>query len=166
MRHAPERIGLRLDPAGWADIEELLRLAQPRHPLTRDLIERAVAENDKQRFAISADGERIRASQGHSIEVDVGLSPTPPPRLLYHGTATRFLDAIRREGLDKRSRNHVHLSADADTAARVGARHGKPVVLRVRAAAMAEAGHVFFLSENGVWLTDAVPPAFLDDGTV
>jgi putative RNA 2'-phosphotransferase len=162
LRHQPDLIGLTLDDAGWADIEDIIRLAQPRKPLTRALIEQAVAQNNKQRFAISADGTRIRANQGHSIEVALGLQTLAPPTLLYHGTATRFIDAIGREGLRKRSRQHVHLSADIDTATHVGARHGTPVVLTVRAEAMAAAGHAFFRSDNGVWLTDAVPVTFID----
>lgn len=164
LRHQPEVIGLILDDSGWADIDTLIRLSQAHKPLTRALIEQVVEENRKQRFAISDDGRRIRANQGHSIEVDLGFVPVTPPTLLYHGTATRFVDAIRREGLVKRSRQHVHLSADADTATAVGARHGKPAVLIVRAGEMAVAGHAFFRSENGVWLTDAVPVGFIDFG--
>lgn len=164
LRHQPEVIGLILDDSGWADINVLIRLSQPHKPLTRALIEQVVAENSKQRFAISEDGRRIRANQGHSIEVELGLRPLAPPALLYHGTATRFVEAIRREGLVKRSRQHVHLSADPDTATAVGARHGKPSVLIVRADAMAAAGHAFFRSENGVWLTGAVPVGFIDFG--
>lgn len=164
LRHRPEVIGLSLDEAGWADIDTLIRLSQAHKPLTRALIEQVVEENSKQRFAISDDGRRIRANQGHSIEIELGLQPLAPPRLLYHGTATRFVEAIRREGLAKRSRQHVHLSADADTATAVGARHGQPAVLIVRAGEMAAAGHAFFRSENGVWLTDAVPAGFIDFG--
>ncbi len=162
LRHQPELIGLVLDDAGWADIDALIDLAQPHKPLTRALIEEVVEQNNKQRFAISDDGLRIRANQGNSIEVELGLQPVAPPSLLYHGTATRFVDSIRREGLRKRGRQHLHLSADAATATNVGARHGKPVVLIVRAGAMAAAGHAFFRSDNGVWLTDAVPVAFID----
>ena len=165
LRHQPEVIGLSLDDSGWADIDTLIRLSQPHKPLTRALIEQVVEENSKQRFAISDDGRRIRANQGHSIKVDLGFVPVTPPTLLYHGSATRFVDAIRREGLVKRSRQHVHLSADADTATAVGARHGKPAVLIVRAGDMAAAGHAFFRSENGVWLTDAVPVRFIDFGS-
>lgn len=164
LRHKPDIIGLTLDTEGWAGIDELIRLSQSHTPLTRAMIEAIVAENSKQRFAISDDGSRIRARQGHSIDVDLQLQPTSPPQRLYHGTATRFVDAIRREGLHKRSRQHVHLSANADTATLVGARHGRPMVLIVHADKMAAAGHAFFLSENGVWLTDAVPPAFIDFG--
>lgn len=162
LRHRPDAIGLALDEAGWADIDTLLRLAQPHHPLTRALLDRAVAENPKQRFAISDDGLRIRARQGHSIEIDLRLPPMVPPARLYHGTARRHLAAIRRDGLHRGERHHVHLSADPDTARRVGARHGSPVVLIVRSAEMAAAGHVFHRTENGIWLTAAVPPGFID----
>lgn len=162
LRHRPDAIGLTLDDAGWAGIEDILRLAPPDLRLTRERIDRAVAENGKQRFAISEDGTRIRARQGHSIEVDLQLPAVAPPPRLYHGTATRSVASIRRDGLLRRDRRHVHLSADAGTAATVGARHGRPTVLVVRADEMAAAGHAFFLSENGVWLTDAVPVGFID----
>lgn len=162
LRHRPDAIGLALDAEGWAEIDALLRLAQAECPLTRDAVLAAVAGNDKQRFALSDDGLRIRARQGHSIAVDLHLTPRTPPARLYHGTATRFLDAIRRDGLLRRGRHHVHLSADADIATAVGARHGRPVVLVVHADAMHAAGHVFHRSENGVWLTEAVPVAFLE----
>lgn len=162
LRHRPDTIGLTLDAEGWAQIEDLIRRSRTRHPLTRALIDAVVATNNKQRFAISADGTRIRARQGHSIAVELGLAPVAPPERLYHGTAARTVEAIRREGLSKRRRQHVHLSADADTATNVGARHGEPVVLTVRAGEMTAAGHAFFLSENGVWLTDAVPTRFIE----
>jgi putative RNA 2'-phosphotransferase len=162
LRHDPGRIGLVLDPEGWAEIEVLLAAAQAHGvALDRATLERVVAENDKQRFALSDDGTRIRASQGHSIAVDLALVPVVPPERLYHGTATRFLDAIRREGLDKRSRQHVHLSPDAATATTVGQRHGKAVVLIVRAGVMHTDGHHFYRSANGVWLTAHVPPQYL-----
>jgi len=162
LRHQPQRIGLTLNDQGWASIEQLTTLAAKHDKtLNRELIEQVVAEDGKQRFALSADGRYIRANQGHSIAVDLGLRATEPPALLYHGTATRFVDAILREGLRKGSRQHVHLSAEPSTAARVGQRHGKPQVLTVLAQAMLRAGHVFYLSDNGVWLTDAVPTKFL-----
>jgi putative RNA 2'-phosphotransferase len=164
LRHRPDRIGLSLDAAGWADIEELIRLSQAHRPLTYDVIQTVVAGSDKQRFAISEDGLRIRANQGHSIAVDLALEVVAPPGRLYHGTATRFLEAIRREGLLRRDRHHVHLSADIDTARRVGARHGKPVVLIIHATEMAAAGHAFRCSANEVWLADAVPVDFIDFG--
>ncbi len=163
LRHKPEEIGLTLDENGWAAIDELIRLANERGSrLTRSLLEQVVAENDKQRFAISEDGLRIRANQSHSVSIDLALAPTDPPDLLYHGTASRFLESIRATGLHSASRQHVHLSRDAETATKVGQRHGKPAVLVVRARAMAAAGHLFYLSENGVWLTERVPVQFID----
>jgi putative RNA 2'-phosphotransferase len=165
LRHQPDVIGLTLDDAGWAGIDDLIRLSQGHKPLTRALIDAVVEHNNKQRFAISEDGQRIRANQGHSINVELGLMPITPPAMLYHGTATRFVDSIQRQGLLKRGRQHVHLSADDDTATKVGMRHGAPVVLIVHAAAMATAGHLFFCSDNRVWLTDAVPATFIDFGT-
>jgi putative RNA 2'-phosphotransferase len=162
LRHKPEEIGLILDDQGWADVTELLHLAnQTGRHITRELLNQIVSENDKQRFAFSADGHRIRASQGHSLDVDLALVPTEPPDLLYHGTASRFLDSIRAQGLDRRQRQHVHLSRDAATATKVGQRHGRPVILVVRARTMSVAGHQFLLSDNGVWLTDRVPTDFL-----
>lgn len=163
LRHQPDAIGLTLDENGWADVEELIRLANNSgRRLTRPLVESVVAENDKKRFALSEDGQRIRASQGHSIDVDLALSPAHPPHRLYHGTATRFLDSIHVGGLHSANRQHVHLSANIPTATKVGQRHGKPVVLVVRADQMAFAGHTFFLSANGVWLTERVPVEFLE----
>jgi putative RNA 2'-phosphotransferase len=168
LRHEPQAIGLSLDAAGWADLDALVRLARAAgHPLTREMVLEEVAANDKRRFALSGDGRRIRASQGHSIPVDLGLAPSAPPARLWHGTARANLDAIFRDGLRPMSRRHVHLSTDPRTALKVGSRHGRAVVLAVDAGAMALAGHVFIVSENGVWLTEAVPPIFLsfeDDG--
>lgn len=160
LRHQPERIGITLDANGWVTIDELLRAtARNNFPLTRAELDHVVAVNDKQRFAVE-DG-RIRASQGHTVPVDLALPPTEPPVYLYHGTVGRVLDAIRSEGLRPMARTHVHLSPDRETATRVGARRGRPVVLSVDAAAMHRAGHTFYVSANGVWLTAAVPPAFL-----
>lgn len=162
LRHQPDTIGLTLDEAGWADVDELLRkLSQHGHPADRALLEALVAQSDKQRFALSPDGRRIRANQGHSVPVELGYIPQTPPERLYHGTAAHNLPAIQTEGLVRGSRHHIHLSPDTDTAHRVGQRHGRPVVLVVLAGDMARAGHQFFLSDNGVWLTDAVPPQFL-----
>lgn len=167
LRHKPEEIGLTLDDNGWADAEELLRLANLHGSrLTRTLLERMVADNDKQRFALSADGQRIRANQGHSVEIDLALLPTEPPELLYHGTATRFIESIRADGLHSASRQHVHLSLDIPTATKVGQRHGKPVALVVRAREMAGVGHEFYLSDNGVWLTERVPVDFIGFGLI
>ncbi|HEY0585703.1 MAG TPA: RNA 2'-phosphotransferase [Pseudoduganella sp.] len=163
LRHKPEEIGLVLDQNGWASIDELIALANARGAnLSRPQIESIVKNNDKQRFAISADGMRIRANQGHSIDIALGLAPQTPPERLYHGSATRFLESIRASGLHSASRQHVHLSADMATAEKVGSRHGKPVILAVDAGQMARDGHLFYLSNNGVWLTDTVPPKYLD----
>ncbi|GAA3644192.1 RNA 2'-phosphotransferase [Nonomuraea antimicrobica] len=160
LRHDPQRIGLALDPGGWVEVEELLRAAAEHgFPITADELREVVASNDKRRYALE-DG-RIRASQGHSVPVDLGLPAAEPPEVLYHGTVGRFLAAIRSEGLRAMNRHHVHLSADRQTATRVGARRGAPVVLVVAAGAMRADGHTFRLSANGVWLVDHVPPAYL-----
>ncbi|HEX6369059.1 MAG TPA: RNA 2'-phosphotransferase [Longimicrobium sp.] len=162
LRHAPESVGLRLDEAGWVDVDDLLAAAaRSGVALDRATLERVVAENDKQRFALSGDGVRIRASQGHSVPVELGLAPAVPPDVLFHGTADRSLESIRAQGLVPGRRTHVHLSADEATAVNVGRRHGRPVVLRVEAGRMHRAGHAFYRSENGVWLTVAVPPEHL-----
>ena len=163
LRHEPQKIGLVLDSNGWADIDQLLRqaAAHGKH-ISRAQLDTIVATSDKQRFALSDDGLRVRANQGHSIAaVDLDLAPSAPPQTLYHGTATRFVDAIRESGLVPGSRNHVHLSPDLGTASNVGSRHGKLVVLTVRATDMAASGHAFYLSKNGVWLADAVPVEFI-----
>lgn len=160
LRHQPERIGLTLDEGGWVEIDTLIAAAAAHgFRFSREELDQVVAANDKQRFAI--EGTRIRASQGHTIDVDLGLPPATPPPYLYHGTVARCLDAIRREGLRPMSRHDVHLSPDRETATRVGARRGRPVVLAVDAGAMHRDGHVFRVSANGVWLTKAVPPEYL-----
>jgi putative RNA 2'-phosphotransferase len=165
LRHEPERIGITLGDAGWTNVDALLA-ASALHgvTITRDELAEIVRSSDKQRFALSADGTQIRANQGHSVEVDLKLEPTPPPATLYHGTVDRLhvLDSIRAKGLIKGERHHVHLSADTETAGKVGSRRGKPVLLEVRADAMADAGHVFYCSANGVWLVESVPPEFID----
>lgn len=161
LRHRPGRFGLTLDRAGWVPVTDLLAALR----LSRADLDAVVTGNDKQRFAVArgADGvDRIRASQGHSVPVDLGLAPADPPELLFHGTSDSALPAIRAEGLRRGRRHHVHLSPDVATARRVGARRaGTVVVLTVEAAAMAEHGFVFYRSDNGVWLTDTVPPAYL-----
>ncbi|MFI6640366.1 RNA 2'-phosphotransferase [Streptomyces sp. NPDC050504] len=164
LRHQPGRIGIALDANGWVPVAELLGAAAAHGMrITRDELDHVVAENDKKRFTVETgpDGDRIRANQGHTVTVDLALEPAEPPAYLYHGTVARFLDAIRAEGLRPMDRHHVHLSPDRATATRVGARRGRPVVLSVDAGAMHRAGHTFLVSENGVWLTDAVPPRFL-----
>lgn len=163
LRHDPSALGLELNASGWAEVEAVLRgLNDKGLQVDRELLEAVVRENDKQRFGFSEDGKMIRANQGHSIEVDLDLHEAAPPDILYHGTVARFLEDIRREGLKKMSRHHVHLSAGRSTATAVGGRRGKPVILIVRAAEMAAEGHVFYLSENEVWLTEHVPAHFLD----
>ncbi|WP_328674393.1 RNA 2'-phosphotransferase [Streptomyces sp. NBC_00322] len=160
LRHQPERIGITLDENGWVAIEELMRAAAAHgFRFTRAELDHVVAVNDKKRFTI--DGTRIRANQGHTVEVDLDLPTAEPPAYLYHGTVARSLDAIRAEGLRPMKRHHVHLSPDRETATRVGARRGRPVVLSVDAGAMHRAGHLFRVSANGVWLADTVPPEFL-----
>ena len=160
LRHQPERLGLTLDEGGWVEIGTLLDAAAAHgFRITRDELDHVVATNDKKRFSI--EGTRIRASQGHSIDVDLGLPRATPPAYLYPGTVARNLDAIRAEGLRPMNRHDVHLSPDRETATRVGARRGRPVVLTVDAGAMHRDGHVFHVSANGVWLTKAVPPQYL-----
>ncbi|MEL6643741.1 MAG: RNA 2'-phosphotransferase [Pseudomonadota bacterium] len=159
LRHDPGSVGLQLDGSGWAAIDDLVARSNGR--LTDQTVREIVATNDKQRFAISDDGMRIRANQGHSVEVDLGLAPVTPPETLYHGTSQRALDAILREGLKRMSRQHVHLSSDVTTATVVGQRHGKPVVLSVAAGQMHRAGIAFFQSANGVWLVTEVDQKYL-----
>ncbi|MBN9521915.1 RNA 2'-phosphotransferase [bacterium] len=162
LRHQPADLGLTLEPGGWVPVADLLAgAACAGFRVTPDELIEIVRSSDKQRFAFDPTGTKIRANQGHSAKVDLQLEATEPPAELYHGTAAPALDAIRAEGLKKMARHHVHLSPDTATAARVGSRHGRLVVLSVDAAAMHDAGHVFFRSVNGVWLVDAVPPEYL-----
>lgn len=162
LRHAPDSVGIRLDPQGWAEVDALLsgcRRAGPR--LSHADLWEVVEGDDKGRFVLSPDGTRIRAWQGHSVRVELGLEPRTPPTLLYHGTVGRFLPAIMGEGLRPMRRHDVHLSPDPGTARRVGARRGEPVVLSVTAARMHDEGHVFRVTGNGVWLVAAVPAEYL-----
>ncbi len=162
LRHQPEQLGLTLEPGGWVSVDDLLRAAASHGmPITRAELEEVVADNDKQRFSFDESGQRIRANQGHTVEVDLQLEVATPPSVLYHGTAASVADAIRVEGLRKMRRHHVHLSADTVTAERVGRRHGRPVVFLVDAAAMTRDGFTFYRSENGVWLVESVPPQYL-----
>jgi putative RNA 2'-phosphotransferase len=158
LRHKPEEVGLVLDPGGWACVDDLVKKVAG---LTRAKLQQIVAQDDKQRYSFNPDGKRIRAVQGHSIPVDLGLSPVEPPEHLYHGTARRFLITIWLQGIVKQSRQFVHLSDNADTALTVGQRHGDAVVIEVDAKAMHDDGFCFYLSENGVWLTDVVPMEYL-----
>lgn len=162
LRHRPELIGLVLDEQGWCDTEDLLaKVNQHGRKLTLAQLQEVVTSNNKQRFAFSPDGSRIRANQGHSVSVELGLQPQAPPEILFHGTVGQFLPAIQEQGLIKGKRHHVHLSPDRETAMKVGQRRGQPVILQVKARALHEAGGEFFLSENGVWLTEQVQPEYL-----
>lgn len=162
LRHNPGRIGIHLDAQGWVSVAELLtQLAKHQQPLTLAELEYIIDTNAKQRFKFSDDRRRIRASQGHSVEVELGYAPVAPPELLYHGTAVQHQENIVREGLRKMSRHHVHLSADLATARTVGQRHGRLVLFEVAAGALHRAGHAFYQADNGVWLTDEVPPEYL-----
>jgi putative RNA 2'-phosphotransferase len=160
LRHKPEVIGIQLDDQGWVDVDQLLAaMASHGRALSPTQLEHVVAENNKQRFVLQ--NGRIRANQGHSIAVDLGLVVIVPPERLFHGTARRFLATILDQGLRKQNRQHVHLSADIETAHQVGIRHGRPVILTVDAAKMQAEGCQFYFSKNGVWLTEHVPPAYL-----
>lgn len=162
LRHDPAAGGIVLDAEGWASIDDLLRaVTDKKLTFDRDELLAVVADNDKQRFAVSNDGQRIRASQGHSVQVDLQYAPQIPPETLFHGTAEKAVESIRSQGLTKRQRRHVHLSADRDTAVKVGTRHGSPVVFQISAGQMHREGFKFFLSDNGVWLTDTVPAIYL-----
>lgn len=166
LRHAPEELGLTLEPGGWVPIDTLLAAAPAAGVrLTVEQLREIVETSDKQRFAFDETGTKVRANQGHSTEVDLQLTPAEPPAELYHGTADRTADrnveAILRDGLRRMARHHVHLSPDTHTATKVGGRHGKPVILVVDAARMRADGHTFYCSANGVWLVDEVPPQYL-----
>ncbi len=162
LRHKPDAIGLTLDPQGWASIDELLVKSDATGTrFSREDLLQIVATSDKKRFSISADGLRIRAAQGHSVTVELDLLPQEPPSMLYHGTATRFVKSILSAGLTPQARQQVHLSADEATAHRVGQRHGKPVIFKIEALRMHAKGFKFYIADNGVWLTDQVPPEFL-----
>jgi putative RNA 2'-phosphotransferase len=162
LRHAPDALGLTLQPGGWVSVDDLLAgCARSGFALSYDELIECVETSDKKRFSFDDAGDRIRANQGHSVEVDLQLEARAPPDILFHGTVERFLTSILAEGLRKGKRHHVHLSRDVETAHRVGARRGKPVILQVDARRMHREGFWFFLSVNGVWLTDAAPAAFL-----
>ncbi|WP_298821756.1 RNA 2'-phosphotransferase [uncultured Roseibium sp.] len=162
LRHKPDEADIVLSPEGWAAVSDVLKAFEKKKIVCDyELLKQIVTSNDKKRFEFSKDGRCIRARQGHSISIDLGLAPSEPPNVLFHGTATRFLQLIQKEGLKPMKRHHVHLSPDANTAVTVGARHGKPVVLEVAAKEMCLGGFVFFQTENGVWLTNSVPEKFL-----
>lgn len=162
LRHSPETIQLSLDANGWANVNTLLQQCKVNgHHFTLAELETTVAENDKQRFAFNEDKTMIRASQGHSVNISLGLSPVTPPEFLYHGTVPKFLAAIRQTGLQKMSRQHLHLSDDLATARNVGSRRGVPHILTIRSGDMHRNGFIFYRSDNGVWLTEEVPPEYI-----
>ena len=164
LRHHPELIDLELDYQGWAKTDELIqRATRGNHVLTLEMLIEVVETNDKQRFSFNEDRSKIRANQGHSIlTIDLQMKPQIPPAVLYHGTVLKFVESIKEKGLLKGSRQHVHLSLDIETAKKVGSRRGKPIILEVNAQEMTKSGYEFFLSENGVWLTDHVPATFIN----
>jgi putative RNA 2'-phosphotransferase len=162
LRHQPEVAGLVLDEAGWTSVADLLAgCAKVDNPITRDELDAIIRTNEKQRFALSEDGQRIRAHQGHSVEVELGYLPQRPPALLYHGTAKQFVSSIRQNGLQKRARHQVHLSESIESTMQVGQRRGVPVLVTIKAGEMSADGYEFFKTPNGVWLTDFVPVNYL-----
>ena len=164
LRHRPETVGITLDAEGWADVDALLTgMARKGTRLSFDELVEIVESNDKARFTFNEDQTGIRAVQGHSREVELGYDPIAPPAELFHGTVERYLAAIREGGLKRGRRQYVHLSPDRETAAKVGARRGRPVILTIDSAAMHADGDIFYRADNGVWLTDHVPPRFITD---
>lgn len=163
LRHKPEDAGITLSPEGWTPVAPLLKALEGRGlPCNPGRLQEVVSSNDKQRFELSEDGSQIRARQGHSVSVDLGLASQAPPDFLFHGTAEKTLPLILETGLKPMNRHHVHLSPDRGTARKVGSRHGKPAILVVAARSMSVEGHQFYRTENGVWLTLSVPVRFLE----
>jgi len=163
LRHKPETVGISLDEHGWANVEDLIAGVNKTHPLDMETLEQIVAEDEKQRYSFNEDQTLIRANQGHSIPVDVELPEIIPPDVLYHGTGLKYKESIDAQGLIPKSRLYVHLSGDAETARKVGQRHGKPIIYTVDATAMHKDGYIFYRSVNGVWLTKAVPKKYLSN---
>ena len=162
LRHKPEAAGITLDRNGWADVSALLKgVSGAGYPLDMQTLEEIVATDEKGRYSFNENKTKIRANQGHSVNVDVELTEAEPPEYLWHGTGMKSKDAICKQGLLPQSRLYVHLSADAETAVKVGSRHGKPYIFCVKAGEMYRAGFVFYRSVNGVWLTKQVPPEYL-----
>lgn len=163
LRHKPETIGIELDEHGWANVEDLIHgINKSGNKINMDILEEIVCSDEKQRYSFNEDKTLIRANQGHSISVDVELEEKIPPDVLYHGTADRFLESIKADGLKPMSRLYVHLSNNINTATNVGRRHGKTVVLSIDSKAMYNNGAKFYLSKNGVWLTKFVEPQYIN----
>ncbi len=162
LRHKPEAAGITLDEHGWADVSELIANINKSRRFDRDMLEEIVRTNNKQRFSFNDDHTKIRANQGHSVDVDVELKELEPPEILYHGTGEKSVPSILEQGLIPKNRLYVHLSKDIPTAVSVGKRHGKPVIFTVKSGEMYRAGMSFFLSVNGVWLTKCVPAGYLE----
>ncbi|MDX6180765.1 RNA 2'-phosphotransferase [Flavobacterium sp. Fl-77] len=163
LRHSPQTIGLKLDENGWADVEELIaKCSRNGNVLNKELLDYVVENNDKKRFAFNEDKTKIRASQGHSVTVELNLRIVEPLDYLYHGTVQASIDAIKEKGLQKMSRQHVHLSKDRETAIKVGSRRGVPQILTIKSGEMFRDGFTFYLSENNVWLTDEVPVKYIE----
>ena len=162
LRHKPETIGISLDEHGWANVDKLIAGISKTHEINMDILEEIVSSDEKQRYSFNDDKTKIRANQGHSIQVDVELEEKEPPMILWHGTGEKFVASIDEQGLIPKSRLYVHLSQDEETAFKVGTRHGKPVLYMVKAADMFKAGYKFYLSKNGVWLTKEVPVKYLE----
>lgn len=162
LRHKPEVIGISLDDHGWANVDELLAGIRRTRPIDTEMLEEIVRTDEKQRYTFNEDHARIRANQGHSIQVDVELEEKEPPEYLFHGTGCKYVESIDQTGLIPKSRLYVHLSGDQETAIKVGKRHGEPIVYQVAAGAMARDGHKFWRSANDVWLTKRVPPEYLE----
>lgn len=162
LRHKPETIGIQLDPNGWVEVNELIEKANNYGiKFDREALNHIVATNSKKRFAFNDTFDKIRASQGHSIEIELGYISQKPPEFLFHGTAEKYVQSILDTGLEKRNRQHVHLSIDLETANKVGQRHGKPFIFKVLAEQMYNDNFQFYISDNGVWLTDNVPAKYL-----
>jgi putative RNA 2'-phosphotransferase len=163
LRHKPDSVGVELDENGWTDINVLLeKMNVAGTKIDRTVLDYVVDTNPKKRFAISDCGAKIRASQGHSVEIDLAYEPADPPQFLFHGTPQKIVPLIKAGGLKKMGRHHVHMNAEAEPCIEVAQRYGKPVVLKIAAAKMHNAGYEFFRSANSVWLTDNVPPEFIE----
>ena len=162
LRHKPEEAGISLDAHGWANVKDLIDGVSKKYKFNMEMLEEIVLTDDKQRYSFNEDKTKIRANQGHSVNVDVGFEEVEPPEFLYHGTAKKYVDSIKETGIMKKSRLYVYLSGDYNTAVMVGKRHGEPVILCVKSGKMYADGYKFFKSKNGTWLTDFVPVEYLE----